>query len=58
MKVSYKNTSNNESYSEKCVEGGGGEFFLTPPPPHPGIRLIAGKPLKQPLQPNQVNEIK
>ena len=34
MKVSYKNTSNNESYSEKCVEGGGREFFLTPLPPN------------------------
>ena len=57
MKVSYKNTSNNESYSEKCVEGGG-ESFSSPPSPPTGIRLIAGKPLKQPLQPNQVNEIK
>ena len=34
MKVSYKNTSNNESYSEKGGEGGGGEFFLTPLPPN------------------------
>ena len=58
MEVSYKNTSNNESYSEKCVEGGGGESFSSPPAPPTGIRLIAGKPLKQPLQQNQVNEIK
>ena len=56
MKISCKNTRNNESYSEKCVEGGGS--FSSPPSPPTGITLIAGKPLKQPLQRNQVNEIK